>query len=423
MLRIRLWSLSAAIVVALIAGSSGSPLVAADDVTVSVEGTGPTYEDARADAVRKALQFTLKQLIIVDRIVSQNALLRDRVLSTSNGYVKKFVEKGVRNSDSGLEVEAEITLSASLIENFIGVVAGGGGNFSGELLGQEFQRRKAQDAADHLRERANGEILGRLFEHYPWSVFDIRLKKIHLSEKDSSVAVLSLEASYKAHFRRTLSSTLEAIAEFACDFEPEQRVSTSVTILAFPSKCRLILNRRGQPPQRREQFDTFCLSDEDIRKCYFFRAAFCDDCSRFTVREMFDRGALLTLFGRFTSKIGRSVHVEGDCFNARPKESDGPLNQTYWNLRVLNAFRPLFGRLLVEILHRNVIRFRIELDVSKVNLGEADKFTSILAPDERSHSRKRNPMVYGVMDSGKTQVNACRLVDEAIRLDQLNGHP
>jgi hypothetical protein len=65
-------------------------LVAAQEsnLMVSVVGFGPTYDEAKADAVKKALQYAFKQLVIVDRIVSGNDLLRDRILSTSNGYIE-----------------------------------------------------------------------------------------------------------------------------------------------------------------------------------------------------------------------------------------------------------------------------------------------------------------------------------------------
>jgi hypothetical protein len=57
-------------------------------IEVSVTGTGPTYEEAKADTVKKALQLALKQLVIVDRIVSENEVVRDRVLSTSSSFRK-----------------------------------------------------------------------------------------------------------------------------------------------------------------------------------------------------------------------------------------------------------------------------------------------------------------------------------------------
>jgi len=75
-------------------------------------------------------------------------------------------------------------------------------------LGKEYQRRKTQDVAERLQKRAKGEILGRLFEEYPWNAFEIAIKKITLSKSNSDVAIVKLQASYKKSFIKALIGTL-----------------------------------------------------------------------------------------------------------------------------------------------------------------------------------------------------------------------
>src|SRR5688572_24932560 len=96
-----------------------TPIAAAQtpNVTITTIGTGPTLEEARTEAIRQALQQALRQLVVVDRAISGDKVLRDKVMSTMNGYVDKFKELGIQRSGSGYEVNAEITISASRIEN------------------------------------------------------------------------------------------------------------------------------------------------------------------------------------------------------------------------------------------------------------------------------------------------------------------
>ena len=84
----------------------------------------------------------------------------------------------------------------------------GKNKFDGKLLGKEYQRRKTQDVAERLQKRAKGEILGRLFEEYPWNAFEIAIKKITLSKSNSDVAIVKLQASYKKSFIKALIGTL-----------------------------------------------------------------------------------------------------------------------------------------------------------------------------------------------------------------------
>src|SRR5262245_8078191 len=98
---------------ALFAGVPGRPLLAASpDLTVSVTGTGATIDDAKTDAIRRALQRTMKQLVVVDRIVNQDTMLLNKVMSTMNGYIETFRQKGVRKTEMGFAVDAEVTVSA-----------------------------------------------------------------------------------------------------------------------------------------------------------------------------------------------------------------------------------------------------------------------------------------------------------------------
>jgi type IV secretory pathway TrbF-like protein len=80
------------------------------DKTVRVLGHGVNVSEARQDAIRQALQETMKQLVVVDRAVSADAIIRDKVLSTMNGYVEHFSEIKIVKEDGNVTVEADVTV-------------------------------------------------------------------------------------------------------------------------------------------------------------------------------------------------------------------------------------------------------------------------------------------------------------------------
>src|SRR5690625_7279488 len=55
-----------------------------------LEAVCATINEACQNAVRAALQQSMEQLVVVDRTTADGALVRDRVLSTVNGFVRSF---------------------------------------------------------------------------------------------------------------------------------------------------------------------------------------------------------------------------------------------------------------------------------------------------------------------------------------------
>jgi hypothetical protein len=74
------------------------------NVTVFVTGSGPSIDDAKTDAIRQALQLTMRQLVIVDRVISGDTVVRDRVMSTMNGYIEQFTPKDIHRTNIGYAV-------------------------------------------------------------------------------------------------------------------------------------------------------------------------------------------------------------------------------------------------------------------------------------------------------------------------------
>ncbi len=127
------------------------------NITVTVSGSGATVDDAKTDAIRHALQQALRQLMVVDRVIDGNDIIRDRIMSTMNGYIDAFRTKGIERAANGVVVEAEITVSPSRIENFIGIPIGGNGSIEGTQLFAEQDRRAAQALATKAQQIARGE--------------------------------------------------------------------------------------------------------------------------------------------------------------------------------------------------------------------------------------------------------------------------
>jgi hypothetical protein len=195
--RYRLW-LSAAIVVTGLYAAQG-------EVEVHVTGRGDSELSARSDAIRLALQQTMSQLVIADRVVQGDRLLRDTVLSTMNGFVNRF--EPIRTYREGQEIvtEANVSVSSARIENFLSAVTGTSASVRGSDLSAGVQ-------AQLLAVQARAEILWRLFAGYPGKAISVKIEKVGVSETDPNLIAVDYSLTTDPNFVASLKQGLRALA-------------------------------------------------------------------------------------------------------------------------------------------------------------------------------------------------------------------
>ena len=174
--------------------------------TVHVIGRGATVSEARTDAVRQALQQTMQQLIVVDRAISNDEVTRNSILSTMNGYVEAFEETRSFVENRQYALEANVTVSASRVVNFIGTTSGASASISGQSIAANRERIAAN-------RRVKGELFDRLFRGYPAADLDLAIKKVSLPENDIDHLYIDFAIRFSPAFIASLKSGLAAIAE------------------------------------------------------------------------------------------------------------------------------------------------------------------------------------------------------------------
>jgi hypothetical protein len=396
-----------------VGGAIGQP----QDVTIAVTGAGPSYDEAKEDAVKRALQYAVKQLVLVDRVVSGDQLLLDRVLSTRNGYVERYSEKSHQLGGNGHTVTAEITVSATRIENFLGIVSSGAGEVSGALLGQEVERRLAQDKAVEAQARARGEILNRLFERFPMNAVEVTLKKANVSGTNAKKLVLEIEQSYKSSFIKALEETLRALSLHECDIRYEAAYGT----FWFAGKKFLCpyddpdgfyaIVRRHMPPSYPEglSYAQICIAQPEkaTARCFLL------DHGRYLRGSAVNKGRL-QLIGTFVDQAGRTALSGKRCMEVVDRRGD--LNkENALGIMLETRFASSLGALRGDAavwngfhISTKPLLYEVEVDFVDVDLKRAARFVGVAA-------WKRDGGVVGLTSRDKTPMDPCDLVDEAVR--------
>lgn len=179
----------------------------ADQMRVVVTGRGPSPSEAHNDAVRQALQQTVKQLVFADRSVENEKVVRDRVMSTMNGYVEAYrvLKKEFDAKDGLFTQEEEITVSLTRIENFLGIAKGASAELKGGLLSDDATREIAQR---NLR----GIIFDRLLTGLPSSAFEISFGSPSPDQRDPTQFNFQVSVKLSDRWLNSLRTGLKAIA-------------------------------------------------------------------------------------------------------------------------------------------------------------------------------------------------------------------
>lgn len=124
------------------------PVSGEDIHFVEVEATGASLEDARRNAVRAALQETMDQLVLAERAVEDGRLVKDRLLSTVNGFIREFEILETVEGELEYRVRARVGVSNADIENYVDYLdPSGPSGVDGESVFQEIDRRKLEAAS------------------------------------------------------------------------------------------------------------------------------------------------------------------------------------------------------------------------------------------------------------------------------------
>lgn len=207
-------------------------------VKIEVVGRGMNPNLARADAIRRALQQAFSQLVIADRMIAGDSIVKDVVLSTANGFVEAFEQLALQQSADGMEMRARVTVRPSSISSFIAYNRPG--SRSVEVDGASILARV--DAA-RVRREADALIMKRLQEGYPEKVISGSVVRIEQDAKSPDSLQLTLRLEIDTNWVRQVIAGAQAIGA-----KPTKYCQNNC--IDFPLGSEFIKNNNGAPTRQ-----------------------------------------------------------------------------------------------------------------------------------------------------------------------------
>jgi hypothetical protein len=208
-----------------------SNIVLANPVTVT--GLGRSFEEAKQQAFRKAIEFQLGATVLSDIETQKFTRVKDEIYVYSAGYVDdyKIVKHEVFNQIVSLT--ASVTVSESKIRNRIISV----GKSSSEFDSQ----RHTSQISTYLQERISGDtLLTKHLQGYPTKAFNIKQfpYKISIDERRNVSLIIPYEISWNFDYVKTLREILTVVQDK--DNGPLKNNASGIVIMVKDPKDWLI---------------------------------------------------------------------------------------------------------------------------------------------------------------------------------------
>ena len=177
----------------------------------TVIGTGPTEESARQDGFRKAIEYSMGVAIQTEKIIQNNNLSKNYILTHSSGYVDKFVIHKTLESNEKVEVYMDVYVKPTYIDDY--TIKSSDKNF--KVDGSALK----EGIVTFNDERLKGDdLLLAVLKDYPEKAYDFKVEPVTF--KVDGNRVLYAEVKYKLkwsdNYLRSLSQTLQMVSDSDC---------------------------------------------------------------------------------------------------------------------------------------------------------------------------------------------------------------
>jgi len=184
----------------------GMSPVFADD-PIRTQGRGPTFEEAKNEAFRSAIEIKVGSAIVSEQ-ENFNDKVRDEIVNYSAGYVDKFEIVKQSQSGNGYYVIVDVWVSSSRIQNRILGISKNPKQFDGERIATQYQTYKYN--------KGNGDkLLNMILNDYPKRAYKVALgnHQLKVDVYRNAVIEIPIEIRWNPNYMISLNETLALLQD------------------------------------------------------------------------------------------------------------------------------------------------------------------------------------------------------------------
>lgn len=172
-----------------------------------VEGNGKTIDEAKSDAFKKAIEQAVGVAVMSERAVKNKELVRQYVLTHSNGYVERYeiLEKRMVGSQHKLQVEVYIR-TGTMVDDYALYRSNSSNEFDGQQAG-------AMHETYQKSFESGNQMLATLLADFPEKAFDLEILPIttFVDKNGRSNINLLYHIQLSSNYMKSLSNLLNQL--------------------------------------------------------------------------------------------------------------------------------------------------------------------------------------------------------------------
>ena len=179
-----------------------------------VEGNGKTFEEAKSDAFKKAIEQAVGVAVMSEREVRNKELVKQYVLTHSSGYVERYgvLEKQTNGSQHKLLVEVYVR-TGNMVSDYAIYRSKDATNIDGSRAA--VNHRTYQDSVD-----SGNSMLNAVLDDFPEKAYDIEVLPITVftNAKGKPVVQVNYNIRYSSKYLQGLGQVLDQLKDGDCNW-------------------------------------------------------------------------------------------------------------------------------------------------------------------------------------------------------------
>jgi hypothetical protein len=245
------------------------------DKFIRTTGVGNTYEEAKHNSFREAIQSSIGVAISSERETYNNQILRDEILAYSSGYVDEYKIISQEQVNGKIRLVVDVKLSSLRLSDRILSKGKDSKQFDGNKHHTQYQ--------SFTENKQNGDkLIDSILNNYPYHAYDIKQDKyvIQMDNRRNLSVTIPYELKWNKNYINSLSDALKLVEDNDGSWfnKPPHRVRVKATVFYFndvitlhkiintlgEEEVRIKLELRGEPNIR--NVHTECFTPDSVNK-------------------------------------------------------------------------------------------------------------------------------------------------------------
>jgi hypothetical protein len=181
----------------------------------NVEGNGSTFDEAKNDAFRKAIEQAVGVAVLSERESKNKEQLKQYVLTHSSGYVERYLvlDKNISSSKPArhrLLVKVYVR-TGTMVNDYVLYRSESTKNIDGERADTNIKTHK-------IAAQTSNDMLLAILKDFPEKSFDVEVFPVEIGTDENGKAVvqISYDIKYSSKFLKSLSNMLAQLTDADC---------------------------------------------------------------------------------------------------------------------------------------------------------------------------------------------------------------